>query len=379
MSSNRKIKIFVDGHCFDRPFQGTRTFVHGLYTALLQNPDVDIFVGAHDTAAVARAFPSLRTEKILKYKTRWPSILRFLLDIPSILNNNCFDYAHFQYLAPAPVAGCEYIVTVHDVLFNDFKSSFSLSYRASRNFLFASSLRRAAIKTTVSAYSGNAISRCYDIAEEQLHVIPNGVGSLTDKFLSAPTAAQLILEKYNIKNFVLYVSRIEPRKNHLLLLDTFLQLELYRQNISLVFIGEPSLSVPGLQQKMESLTPEQRPFFHWIRQVSQTELEWFYRSCRLFVYPSIAEGFGIPPLEAAVCKAPVLCSNATAMKDYTFFDPHSFDPDNAEEFKSKFQRLMEHGPSNNELDNIAATILERYSWENSATTFFKILQQNHQS
>jgi glycosyltransferase involved in cell wall biosynthesis len=209
---------------------------------------------------------------------------------------------------------------MHDVLFNDFRSLFSWQYRFSRNFLFRRSIKQAALKTTVSAYSAGRISRHFDIPENQLHVIPNGISSAFGNGLSVERARDLVSEKYGIRNFILCVSRIEPRKNHLLLLDKFLELELYRQNISLVFIGHPSLQVTGLQKKIDRLTPEQKPFFHLINQVSQEDLEAFYQSCRVFVYPSGAEGFGIPPLEAAVCKVPVLCSNTTAMNDFVFLN-----------------------------------------------------------
>jgi glycosyltransferase involved in cell wall biosynthesis len=77
---------------------------------------------------------------------------------------------------------------------------------------------------------------------------------------------------------------------------------------------------------VKNLNPEQRKLFYWIEQVEQADLNNFYLASRLFVYPSKAEGFGIPPLEAAGFHCPVLCSNATAMKDFDFFEPHIFNP-----------------------------------------------------
>ena len=58
----------------------------------------------------------------------------------------------------------------------------------------------------------------------------------------------------------------------------------------------------------------------------------FFKWSEFFIYPSKAEGFGIPPLEAAALATPVLCSQKTAMQDYDFFSPYLFDPENYNEF-----------------------------------------------
>ncbi len=368
-----RIKLFVDAHCFDTEYQGMQTFVCGLYREILHQDTMDIYFGTDNADNILKAFPGLPPARVLMYKKRKPSVLRYLFDIPGILKNNGFHYAHFQYMSPQPVRHCKYIVTMHDVLFNDFRSSFSWQYRISRNLLFNRSMQQAAIKTTVSDYSGKRISRHFNIAEEQLAIIPNGISSMFGAGFSRSDAREIIFKKYGLDNFILFVSRIEPRKNHLLLLEKYLELELYKQNISLVFIGQQSIPVAALQKRISQLTAGQQLFFRWFEQVDQQDLEAFYRSCRLFVYPSKAEGFGIPPLEAAVCKVPVLCSNTTAMQDYGFFKPFTFDPENEVEFGNQLKAILESPVSASRLESIAEEVLEKYSWKNSAAAFCKLL------
>ena len=68
---DKKIKIFVDAHSFDTEFQGTQTFIEGLYTALLQDhPELDIFFGVNAIERIQKAFPFLDPSKILLYKKR---------------------------------------------------------------------------------------------------------------------------------------------------------------------------------------------------------------------------------------------------------------------------------------------------------------------
>ena len=372
----KKIKIFVDAHSFDTGFQGTQTFIEGLYTALLQgHPELDIYFGAYHTDRIQKAFPFIDPSKILLYKKRRFSLLRYFIDIPAMIKKHSFDFAHFQYITPPLNVYCKYIVTVHDVLFNDFPKEFSWRYRLQRNFLFKRSLKRAVIKTTVSNYSRERIAIHYQIPKEQLYIIPNGVNILLGNPDTENSRSQ-IKEKYGMENFILNVSRIEPRKNHLLLLNSFLALKLYKQNIALVFIGKRSLAVKALKKAISSLTVEQKKYFYWIEQIDKNDLQLFYQSCKLFVYPSKAEGFGIPPLEAAISKVPVLCSNTTAMRDFNFLDPNMFDPENAIEFNNKLTRMIDFPEPLADLEKISEEVIKKYSWDKSAAIFFNLIQSN---
>lgn len=372
------IKIFVDAHVFDKEFQGAQTFLRELYTRLLlDHPELDIYFGACDTENIRRLFPGLPPENILPYKKRRPGILRLVFDIPAYIKKYRFNFAHFQYTIPKRIAGCQYIVTLHDVLFNDFKKDFNFFFRISRNWLFGSSIRQAPIKTTVSAYSKQQICHYYGIPAAQVHVIPNGVNELLAQgYHSKQAAMEVIYQQFGIRNFILYVSRIEPRKNQLLLLKHFLKLRLYQKDIALVFIGKESMYIPALAEMIAQLDEQQKQSFYWLKQATQADLVAFYRACRLFVYPSKAEGFGIPPLEAAICQAPVLCSSATSMQDFGFFAPYTFDPANEEDFERQLSQMIAAPPADVFINKVAEQVKQRYNWQQSSQLFYQLLQVN---
>lgn len=373
----RKIKIFVDAHCFDTEYQGTQTFVRELYTALYQNhTDVDIYFGAAHPQTIMKSFPFVKPENILLYPKRNTSFLRLILDIPAFIRKYQFDFAHFQNIAPRKDTSCSYIVTLHDVLFNDFKQYFPSIYRYSRNILFRRSFIQADIKTTVSNYSLERIHYHYNIPPHQISVIPNAANSYSNTIVSKQKAEQYIYGKYGIKNYLLCVSRIEPRKNQALLLNAYQQLALHKKDIALVFIGKASIEVPSFQKKLKQLSIEKGNNIYWFPQLNAADLTAFYAACRLFVYPSGAEGFGIPPLEAAIAKAPVLCSCTAAMSDFTFFHPYMFDPKNQKEFAEKLQKIIDNPPDTEFLNTVATKINEQYSWKKSAEKFYQLLQQN---
>lgn len=369
-----RIKIFVDGYSFDKEFQGVQVFISGLYQALSESfPAIEVYVGTVNKESVQKRMPFIPEQNILLYRRRKTGLQRYISDIPALLKEHRFDFAHFQYISPLPSGNCRYIVTLHDVLFNDFRSDFPLLYRYLRNLLFRKSIRNAWLKTTVSSYSRSRIAFHYGIPASSIHVLPNAAADRCGSRYTYSGAKAHIWGKYGIRNFILYVSRIEPRKNQLMLLKQYLEMKLFEQGISLVFIGCNSIPVAGFESLLGSVPAEQARYIHWLPQVEQEDMEAFYSCCRLFVYPSRAEGFGIPPLEAAVCKAPVLCSSSTAMTDYTFFDPHRFDAENEAEMTKKMMLLLDNPPAPELLQNISEKVREQYSWQRTAAAFYDLL------
>jgi glycosyltransferase involved in cell wall biosynthesis len=378
MGTEKKIKIFVDAHCFDTPYQGTQSFLLQLYHALLLHyPQLDIYMGAYYTDRIQAAFPLLPANNILAYKTLRPAALRFIRDIPRLLKQHGFHFAHFQYIAPWPVPDCKYIVTLHDVLFKDFPTAFPWGFRQSRNKLFGNSIKRATIKTTVSNYAKGRIIHHYGVPDAQLHVVPNAIPSLN--LLDKNLVKEQIKQQFGVEDFILYVSRLEPRKNHLLLLNAWLESALYRQGIALVFIGSRHDAVgrksAPLLKAVQQLPAAAKPFFHHIEQVDRETLPLFLQAARLFVYPSLAEGFGIPPLEAAVAGTPVLCSNTTAMQDFDFFGKGLFDPHNKQELKDKMAEMLVHPPTKAALLAITEQVQQQYAPQRSAAIFYNLLTQ----
>lgn len=368
----KKLKIFVDAHCFDGPYQGSRTFIKGLYSALSLCSDVSLYFGAYNIENIRKEFPDLPLQQFIRYKHR-SSFMRIAFDLPRILRTHEFDYAHFQYVAPV-VKYCKYIVTMHDVLFEDFREEFSFLYRLSRTAFFRYSFRQADVRTAPSAYSGSRLSFHYKLLPAEIQIVPNGVNDLFfHSLLDKKKSACAIREKYGVENFILYVSRIEPRKNHNRLLQCYLDLELYGQDIPLVFVGEMSLSYPVLMKQMDNLPPAIRKYVRHFRAVPQEDLAHFYRAARLFVYPSKAEGFGIPPLEAAASGTPVLCANTTAMADYTFFSENLFDPFDENELREKLAYAISRDVDEQMLQSISGVIRENYSWQKSAAELLRRL------
>jgi hypothetical protein len=125
-------KVFVDAHVFDGFFQGTRTFIKGIYSVLCRNANVKLFLGACDVSNLEKNFPN-GDISFIKYKTP-SSLFRLGYDIPSIIRRYKIEYAHFQYICP-PIKNCRFIVTTHDVIFNEYPEELYNDYSVKKNNL----------------------------------------------------------------------------------------------------------------------------------------------------------------------------------------------------------------------------------------------------
>jgi glycosyltransferase involved in cell wall biosynthesis len=368
----KSIKLFVDCHVFDGPNQGTTTFLRGLYSNLVRmDYPFEIFVGALSEDFLEKE-PLFGPEvKHVRYRAK-NRYARLGVEIPAIIRKYGIDYAHFQYFCPA-VKNCRWIVTIHDLLFNDFPDEFPLSYRMLRNTLFRYSAHRAEINTTVSQYSQNAIERYFGVPARQVHVLPNGVDQQFFQPYSREESLRRLGTAYGVNHYLLYVSRLEPRKNHEMLARAFFELGLDRQGYQLVFVGRRSLATPDLDRYLGTLTEERRAAFRHFEDVAQHDLMDFYKGAELFVYPSKAEGFGIPPIEAAALGIPTLCSNATAMIDFDFFGDCLFSPDDVSELTKKLVHVLSAGKDGVNADALREVVRSRYSWDKTAHTLARLI------
>jgi glycosyltransferase involved in cell wall biosynthesis len=374
MKSNSQLKIFVDAHVFDGEFQGTRTFIKGIYSVLATKPDLHLFLAARNIDALKEEFSDNGNISFIKYKNK-SSLGRLLFEIPSLIRKHHIRYAHFQYISPV-VKNCKFIVTIHDLLFIDYPKEFPLLYRITRSVIFRLSAVRADIVSTVSQYSKHSIHRHFKISPQKIHITSNGVSSRFFQPYDKSEAKKFISRKYGIENFLLYVSRIEPRKNHILLVRAFVELNLYEQGIQLVLIGHKSIAASELDNFLNNLPLDVRRFIYIINEINDDDMLEFYRAARIFVYPSKAEGFGIPPLEAAALEIPVLCSNTTAMSDFSFFGNNYFDPLDYDAFKNKLAGVVNYPPDQGELSRIADLIRDRYSWNQSAERLYRVIKRD---
>lgn len=361
MNNEKSIKIFVDCHVFDDGFQGTRTYLQGIYEHLIKEDNFHFFLASNNSENLKAIFGAQQNITFVTYKYK-NKFLRLLFDIPAIIKKHKIDYAHFQYIV-APIKKCKYIVTTHDLLFIDFPNYFPTLNRLINTFLYKLSLKSTDIKLTVSQYSKLKIENHFHF--QDVAITPNAVNEVFYEAYDKAVVKKEVAQKFNLKKYIIYISRWEPRKNHQLVLKSFVELKLYKE-YQLVFIGDSSIHSKEYFDFYDTLESRiQNQILSFQKTDFQTMLT-LLRGADVSVYPSIAEGFGIPPLESVAARIPTLCSNTTAMSDFDFMNQFLFNPYDQEEFKQKLKLILETDCSE-EMKRLSNVVKEKYNWKTSAS------------
>jgi len=361
------MNILVDAHVFDNGLQGTTSYIKNLYNIIVDFPNIQITLCANDINNLKNIFTNEKF-KFITLKTK-SKIWRLFYEFPRIIKKEKFDFAHFQYIVPMKKE-CIYINTIHDILFLDFPDYFNLFYRITKRFLFKLSAKKSDIIFTVSQFSKNCIAETFSIPKDKIHILPNAVQ--VSKISSID-----VKEKYGIRNFIHYVARFEPRKNQIGLLKAYLNSDL-PNNYDLVFIGrkKDKIEKKYYEKFVRTIPSDKKKNIHIFESLSDEELIAFYKQSSCFVYPSFAEGFGIPPIEAGVNCCKVLCSNQTAMADFDFFK-YTFNPNNENELQQKILEVL----NDNEypFENTKNEIMKKYNLNDIASYFYNIIAGKNDS
>ena len=357
MGTKKQLRIFVDCHVFDDGFQGTTTYLKGIYSALIKDETKQFYLAAFDVERLQTVFGTTKNVHYVRYASHG-KFYRLLIDIPRIIKRNKIDFAHFQYITP-PFKYCKYINTIHDLLFLDYPQYFPLTYKLVKGFLFRYSAKLSDLVVTVSPYSKAQIENHYKI--QNVIVTPNAVDDAFFEQYDKSIVKEAVKEKYALNDYLLFVSRWEPRKNHDTLLKVFVEKEYYK-NYSLVFVGQPAIDNPKFDALYQSLPAEITSKIIIRNKVNFEDLLLLIRGANVCVYPSKAEGFGIPPLESAAAGVATACSSATAMADFDFFGNTLFDPDSETAMHNAIQNAL----SGTHTQEISNSIKKKYDWKKSA-------------
>ena len=258
----------------------------------------------------------------------------------------------------APILYSNKISTIHDVAFLAFPQTFSKSFLYAYRFLIPRILKTSKHIITVSNFSKVEIMNAYQTKENQISVVYNAVNN----DFSYKENKALKQEKY-----FLAVSSLNYRKNFKAVLQAF---EIYtksKHNEKLFIIGDiKNSNFKGIN--IEDY--KNHPQIKFLGRVSDKELIEYYSNAIGFIYPSLYEGFGIPPLEAQKCNCPVLLSDISPLKE-VFKDSGIYcNPYDINDIAIKMAYLVENTDV-----YIQKGILntQRFSWDKSVESLISII------
>jgi glycosyltransferase involved in cell wall biosynthesis len=171
------------------------------------------------------------------------------------------------------------------------------------------------------------------------------------------------VEELEDKDFIMYVGRPQPHKNLDRLVDAFQKLQENNPELRLVFVGKKDLLYQRLRLLVKKRGLENVLFTGF---VSEGQLRWLYEHTKVYVFPSLSEGFGLPGLEAMVHGAPVASSNATCLPEVYQDGALYFDPKNTDEMAETIQKLLTSQKLRESQVAKGRTVAKSYSWRRMA-------------
>ncbi len=300
-------------------------------------------------------FP-VKTVNFFWYKFGWPRIETFF--------RTSLDLTHSPTPLVTPTGGKK-IVTVHDLFFMDFPQM--TRGETKRDFVnrIHSSLFQADGVIAVSQFTKNQLIERFALPEVKVKVIYHG---LDQKFRTEilPEEAERMRRRFSLPPaFILFVGAIEPRKNLLNLAEALQIIHDKEERIPLMIVGQKGLDYKRLQRKIKALGLES-----WVKMVGylpDDDVQAFYRSASVFVFPSLCEGFGLPLIEAMASGLPVVASGTSAIPEVAKDAALYFRPEEPEDMAEKIMRALRDEDLRKKLREEGKKRSSEFQWRTTAS------------
>jgi glycosyltransferase involved in cell wall biosynthesis len=283
------------------------------------------------------------------------------------------DLVHVPHLFWLPRhLPCPYVLTVHDMLDHMYRARSVSGLKSSVHFyLTRRVVRKAARIFAVSRFTKTEVEKLFGIGPGRIEVIYNAIDP---RFLTghASDADRLFLaERYQVTYpFLLYAGRISPHKNLVRIIEAFsaLKAELTKHNLypdlKLIIIGDELSKHPDLRRTVVRGGVQNDVRF--LGFVPIEVLRIFYDAAKVFVFPSLYEGFGLPPLEAMAHGTPVLTSNTSSIPEVVGNAAVMVNPENVFEMMRALQRVLLDQSLRERLRQRGYEQVTKFSWDGSA-------------
>ncbi len=296
--------------------------------------------------------------------------------IPLRLNLERIDLFHTPHYVLPALTPCRSVVTIHDCIHLMFPKY--LPNRTAHTYArlaFQIAARRSDRILTVSEASKRDILKLFDLPNEKVTVIPNAID---ERFLSTPLDDEIVRvrERYQLSDrFVLYAGSAKPHKNVERLLDAFFMLRQKEgfNDLSLIIIGNEISKYSTLRRAVHRYKLHKHVRF--LGFVTHETLAILYRLSDVFVFPSLYEGFGLPPLEAMACGTPVLTSNVSSLPEVVGDAAVLVDPYNPRSIADGMELILTDTELRETLKERGLKRVRQFSWQESVTRVRNIYEQ----
>jgi glycosyltransferase involved in cell wall biosynthesis len=294
-----------------------------------------------------------------------PYSIREQISVPMDLRREGVDLFHAPHYVLPPLVMCPSVVTIHDCIHLMFPQYLPnrLAWGYARASMWTATHRSDRV-LTVSEASKRDILRFFHIPPEKIDVIYNGID---DHFWTAPSedVVERVRERYQLNDpFLLYAGNIKPHKNLERLIEAFERLRGEGfADLKLLIIGDEISKYAALRRAVHRHHLHKHVRFFGF--VPDDTLAVLYRLADVFVFPSLYEGFGLPPLEAMASGTPVVTSNVSSLPEVAGDAALLVDPRDSEAIAGAIRMVLTDRKLREDLRRRGLERARAFSWEQS--------------
>ncbi|GBR24737.1 glycosyltransferase family 4 protein [Kozakia baliensis] len=350
--------LFLNGRFLVQSLSGVQRFAREVTDALAAivpendplRPVILLPPDSHETGPLTG--PGLKRKKVGKWRGQiWEQFSLSVAARKGILLN---------LGNTGPVFGGKRFVVMHDAGVFAIKDSYSFAFRWWYRLLFLLLSRSGTKLITVSNFSQRELAKYLHIPAQRISVIQEGA----DHILKVQ-ADESILQKHSLETgrFILAVGNLAPHKNLKILNSLSSVLE--KSNLKLVISGSFNNAVFNTKSELPS-------FATFVGRVNDAELHALYRHAAVLIFPSIYEGFGLPPVEAMTCGCPVIATDIPVLREVCGNAALFFK--NEVELKDAVLHLSQDNNLRETLKKHAFAQSKNYRWKNTAQQILEIIK-----
>ena len=262
-----------------------------------------------------------------------------------------------------PIFHFSQFVVIHDASVFAVPEAYSTLFKLKYKLIYYFLSRTAKKVITVSQFSKKELKRCLKINSDRIAVIPEGCEHILKAEID-----ESILDKFSLRGqpYLLAVGSSSLHKN----------LNSVIKAINLTHEKLPNLVIAGgnFSKVFSKMCNSQDEGIIRLGYVTDGQLRALYENAVAFIFPSLYEGFGLPPLEAMICGCPVACSNRASIPEICGDAAIYFDPTNLSDIQSQIQKLVNDPPTQKSLKQKGIFRAEYFTWERAARSLLTILQ-----
>jgi glycosyltransferase involved in cell wall biosynthesis len=292
------------------------------------------------------------------------------------------DLVHIPNLFSVPRAlPCPYVMTVHDMLEHMARAREQSAFWRSIYFQTTKRVLAGAARIfAVSNFTRNEIEKLFEIPSERVEVVYNAIDERFLRGHASEADRDLIARRYQVTYpFLLYAGRISPHKNVVRMIEAFsaLKTELERDqsypDLKLIIIGDDLSGNPDLRRTVVRSGVQNDVRFLGFIPIEVLRI--FYDEAKVFVFPSLYEGFGLPPLEAMAHGTPVVTSNVSSLPEVVGNAAVLVNPENVFEIMRALHRVLMDQSLRARMKERGYQQAAKFSWTTSVRRILEVYAQ----